>query len=587
VYALHAFTRWDIPLQLEDLFGERLSISQAEKERLHSVTSETGPASAPLDPSSNNKVESRSRIVQDGSDVRSRKRRKVTVGSTESIELETQRAELQTLLQSREFVHAPKLACLLSYLCEKLFAGEACQIKEYSIGLEVFRRGDSFDQNSDSIVRVEVNRLRRRLAKYYAGEGSLHKLQITIPVGQYVPRFEPRADSFVISLDPPASRRAGIAKMLPLWGWFGTLLALLLLIIGSGWLYLRRQGRSLPMPRTGVPTTSLAESQFGPPTGQEVRILAGAKRSFVDHAGKLWSADTGYTGGTSVRVTVQNIWRTQDPDFYRTSRQGEFRYDIPLSKGIYELRLHFAETTFGPESTGTGGEGSRIMTVRANGRTLLEHFDVVTDAGASRTADVKVFPDIAPATDGLLHLEFSGEDGKQAALSALEILPGIRDHARPARILTRQSPYYSNESQWWSPDDYFEGGRLATYATPVSGTDDPELYETERWGNFSYAIPVSPGKYSVTLHFAARHGDWNRDQLDGLPGKAGVAHTFNVFCNGKVLLQNFDLIREARQSDVVIRKVVGLEPNAQGKLLLDFVPVEGYATVTGLEVVPQ
>ena len=119
----------------------------------------------------------------------------------------------------------------------------------------------------------------------------------------------------------------------------------------------------------------------------------------------------------------------------------------------------------------------------------------------------------------------------------------------------------------------------------MDGTDDPELYETERWGNFSYAIPVSPGKYSVTLRFAARHRDWDRPPSDGHEGKDEVAHIFNVFCNGKVLLQNFNLAKEARQSDVVIRKIVGLEPNAQGKLLLDFVPVDGYATVTGIEVV--
>jgi len=106
-------------------------------------------------------------------------------------ELETQRAELETLLASREFTRAPKLAQLLSYLCERLFAGEANQIKEYSIGVEVFHRGASFDQDSDSIVRVEANRLRRRLAEYYAAEGASHSLRITIPIGQYVPRFEP------------------------------------------------------------------------------------------------------------------------------------------------------------------------------------------------------------------------------------------------------------------------------------------------------------------------------------------------------------------------------------------------------------
>src|SRR5208283_221739 len=139
------------------------------------------------------------------------------------------------------------------------------------------------------------------------------------------------------------------------------------------------------------------ESQFGPPLGEEVRILAGAGRSFVDHAGKLWNADAGFDGGSAVKSSVQHIWRTQDPDFYRTSRQGQFHYAIPLKKGIYELRLHFAETDYGPESTGTGGEGSRLMSVRANGKTLLTRFDVAADAGASRTADVKVFTDITPA----------------------------------------------------------------------------------------------------------------------------------------------------------------------------------------------
>ena len=321
--------------------------------------------------------------------------------------------------------------------------------------------------------------------------------------------------------------------------------------------------------------------------GEEVRILAGSGRSFVDHAGKLWNADAWFSGGTAVKSSAQHIWRTQTPDFYRSSRQGQFSYAIPLKKGVYELHLHFAETVYDPESTPTGGEGSRLMTVRANGRTLLTRFDIVADAGASRTADVKVFTDISPAPDGLLHLDFSGDDGKQATLSAIEILPGFRGRIRPVRILARQTPYYSNDSRWWSPDIYFEGGQLASYTAPVSGTDDPELYETERWGNFSYAIPVTPGKYSVALYFAARHGDWDESPSPSGENRAAVAHVFDVSCNGTVLLKNFDLVREARQTDVVIRKASGLEPNAQGKLLLSFVPVEGYATVTGIEVVPQ
>lgn len=527
----------------------------------------------------------------------------MTVESPESVELDEQRTEVKAVLQSKEFTRAPTLANLLSYLCERLFAGEACRIKEYSVGVEVFHRPASFDQDSDSIVRVEANRLRKRLAEYYAGDGASHRLRITIPVGQYVPKFEPadgRKTRNLLDLAVPSvASRLGMgngasqrwehwippAARQPLW--IAAAITVLLLAFGYGWLSFRQQRQSRPLIESNQPFARQAESQFGLPMGEEVRILAGAARSFVDHAGKLWNADTWFAGGTAVKSSVQQIWRTQDPGFYRTSRQGQFRYDIPLKKGVYELRLHFAETVFGPESVGSGGEGSRIMTVRVNGKSLLNRLDVVADAGASRTADVKVFPDIVPAMDGLLHLEFSGEDGKPAMISAIEILPGVRGHIRPVRILARQSPYYSNDSDWWSPDNYFEGGQLAAYPNPVSGTDDPELYETERWGNFSYAIPVSPGRYSVSFHFAARGGEW--DQPSTLSGdtRSAVAHIFNVFCNGTVLLKNFNLTKEARQSDVVIRKFAGLEPNAQGKLLLSFVPVEGYATVTGIEVLAE
>ena len=81
------------------------------------------------------------------------------------------------------------------------------------------------------------------------------------------------------------------------------------------------------------------------------------------------------------------------------------------------------------------------------------------------------------------------------------------------------------------------------------------------------------------LRFAARHSE----SAQG----SHIVRVFNVFCNGKALLENFDLAEAAKQSDIVIRRFPGLEPNAQGKLVLSFVPVEGYASVTGIEVMPQ
>jgi hypothetical protein len=284
------------------------------------------------------------------------------------------------------------------------------------------------------------------------------------------------------------------------------------------------------------------------------------------------------------RSSVQHIWRTQDPTIYRTSRQGDFKYDIPLKAGIYELRLHFAETYYGPEDVGGGGEGSRVMTITANGKPLIGDLDVIADSGGGRTADVKVFTDITPASDGLLHLSFSSTSGR-SMVSAIEILPGYRGRMRPVRIVARDVPYYSNDSQWWSSDAYFKGGQMASSDDPVDGTDDPELYETERWGHFSYAIPVTPGKYTVTLYFVER--GLNRGSAATETGGIPEARIFDVFCDGKAIIHRLNLREEAGENRPEVRKISGLEPNAQGKLLLEFIPVAQYATVSAIEVVPE
>ena len=51
---------------------------------------------------------------------------------------------------------------------------------------------DSFDPQTDPIVRVEATRLRRALAQYYAGEGSGDAMTIDLPRGCYVPAFQLR-----------------------------------------------------------------------------------------------------------------------------------------------------------------------------------------------------------------------------------------------------------------------------------------------------------------------------------------------------------------------------------------------------------
>jgi hypothetical protein len=506
-----------------------------------------------------------------------------------SISWAEERAELGAVLRSPVFARSPALSHLLTYLCEKTFAGETDQIKEYSVALDVFDRQDSFDQDTDSIVRVQANRLRKRLTEYYAGEGAAHPIHISIPVGQYVPVFQ-RMTTPSAPAPQPQPEKIGISETGSRWNSqpfrvMGLVLLLLTGMVVAAFLVGKRNKTQSAGISSFAPPD--AEPTVGLPVGEEVHILAGSNRKYVDHAGKVWDPDIYFSGGGAVQSTVQHIWRTQDPIIYRTSRQGDFSYNIPLKPGVYDLRLHFAETLYGPENSGGGGEGSRTMTVTANGMTLLQDLDVLADAGGERTAEVKVFHDIAPSSDGQLHLAFSGRSGS-AMVSAIEILPGVHGQIRPVRLVARDVPYYSNDSRWWSPDLYFKGGLISSSQEPAQGTDDPEFYETERWGHFSYAIPVTPGKYTVTLHFIEHHAAPANAEIPQSNGSGGSQdRVFNVFCNGKTILAKLNIQDEVGENRPLVRKIRGLEPNAQGILLLEFVPVTRYATVSAIEVVPE
>ena len=267
----------------------------------------------------------------------------------EPVSAEAERSELRAVMESHIFARSPTLTHLLSYLCEKMLAGETGQIKEYSIALEVFGRSSSFDQDADSIVRVQANRLRKRLAEYYSNEGATHSLRITIPVGQYIPVFEKMPPSPPPEPTQAAAQKglgtatsANTARAARLRNWL--LFAGLGVLVLAGVVALVARGK-LPLHQSAAPMPQLqvAAESVGPPAGDEVRILAGSSRSYVDRAGKLWNADAYFSGGTPVRSSIQHIWRTQDPTIYRTSRQGDFSYSIPLKQGLYELHLHFAE----------------------------------------------------------------------------------------------------------------------------------------------------------------------------------------------------------------------------------------------------
>lgn len=256
-------------------------------------------------------------------------------------------------------------------------------------------------------------------------------------------------------------------------------------------------------------------------------------------------------------------------------RNGDFSYDIPLRPGVYELHLYFV-------STEPASNGASTFSVRINGQPALSGFDVYSDAMGANIADERVFRDVSPSSDGMLHLNFDSERGT-ALLNALEILPGTPHRQLPIRITMQPEAYTDHSGQFWHPDTYFLSGYASTKREQVAGTPDPDIFASERYGNFTYAIPVDPrDRYTLILHFV----EFYFGPTASGTGGAG-SRIFRVLCNGNTLLDNFDIYKEAGGLHALTKTFYHLQPTAQGKLNITFEPIVNNATVSGIEILDE
>ena len=111
------------------------------------------------------------------------------------------RSALLRVLSSSEFQSAPQLRAFLQFVVETVLDNRKNEIKGYTIALEALGRDHAFDPVSDPIVRVEAARLRRRLARYYAGTGRADPLIISIPKGGYAPKFDTKTQTHLLKTD--------------------------------------------------------------------------------------------------------------------------------------------------------------------------------------------------------------------------------------------------------------------------------------------------------------------------------------------------------------------------------------------------
>jgi hypothetical protein len=183
-----------------------------------------------------------------------------------------------------------------------------------------------------------------------------------------------------------------------------------------------------------------------------------------------------------------------------------------------QLSFSLTGSNFLPNPICTFGEGIIVNTCVYSSSTLLT---------ANITIPVNTF--VAPS-----NVNVTNADGQSSTL-----VNGFTIISNPngfTPILLRggaTAAYTDTQGIAWSADEDFVGGRFDSVTHAIAGAIDPVVYQSERYGDFTYQFAVPNGSYNVTLKFSENY--WTS------PGQ----RVFNVAINGTQVLQNFDIIAAA------------------------------------------
>jgi hypothetical protein len=144
------------------------------------------------------------------------------------------REQLDRMLASAVFKNSKRYSSLLRYVVEHALNGTSGQMKERTLGVEVFGRAPDYDTNIDPVVRIAASEIRRRIAQYYYQAGRESEIRIDLPTGSYAPTFHFAAENGVA----PAALPLPVAARLSRSTWRGIALATVVLAaaVAVGWL---------------------------------------------------------------------------------------------------------------------------------------------------------------------------------------------------------------------------------------------------------------------------------------------------------------------------------------------------------------
>ncbi len=211
-------------------------------------------------------------------------------------------------------------------------------------------------------------------------------------------------------------------------------------------------------------------------------------------------------------------------------------------------------------TAGTGGTVSPAGTTTVSSGTSKTF--TITPSTGYRIADVKVNGVSVGAVASYTFSNVTANKTLAASFSPVLVVVSAINSGGSQLIDSTKAVY--------STDAKYSGGNAAKTTSAISGTVDDVLYQSERYGNFSYNIPVANGNYSITLKFAEIY--WT----------AAGKRVFSVNINGQTVISNLDIYAKVGKNvayDVVIPVSV-----TTGALNIKFVSQTNYAKVSAILV---
>lgn len=123
----------------------------------------------------------------------------------------------------------------------------------------------------------------------------------------------------------------------------------------------------------------------------------------------------------------------------------------------------------------------------------------------------------------------------------------------------------------YNADRFAAGGSASSTTDPITGAAAAALYQTERFGDVTYEIPVTNATYEVKLHFV--------EMFHTTEG----ARQFSVTVEGQPVLQNFDLYAEVGHDLAYDLMVPGVMV-ADGSLTIELDSQIDNATLSGFAI---